>query len=183
MNWIAKEDTIIFAPEFNSELDISLVSNYAKLIFSNYEFDDNELNDELFKLITKNYDYDYDCYYNDKYFSGTCIENKTIHRYEYSKFNKSVNNLPTSLTHLTFGCSFDKEVNVLPESITHLTFGEKFNQEANKLPASLTHLTFGYYFNQEVNVLPKNLTHLTFGYYFNQEVNVLPKKPDTINFE
>ncbi len=36
MNWIASDDTIIFDYKFNNKLDISLISAYTKLIFSNY---------------------------------------------------------------------------------------------------------------------------------------------------
>ena len=34
-DYITKEDTIIFSPEWDSLLDIKLLSNYKKLIFSN----------------------------------------------------------------------------------------------------------------------------------------------------
>ena len=37
----------------------------------------------------------------------------------YSIFNKSVDNLPSSLTHLTFGYRFDQKVDNLPSSLTH----------------------------------------------------------------
>ncbi len=40
MNYIANCDTIIFNPEFNDELDIELISNYTKLIFSDYVLDE-----------------------------------------------------------------------------------------------------------------------------------------------
>ena len=51
-----------------------------------------------------------------------------------SKFNQEVNNLPNSLTHLTFGYNFNQEVNNLPNSLTHLTLGGSFNQKVNNLP-------------------------------------------------
>ena len=47
--------------------------------------------------------------------------------YTHSRFNKPVNNLPSSITHLIFGDN-------LPQFITHLTFGQNFNQEVNNLP-------------------------------------------------
>jgi hypothetical protein len=59
--------------------------------------------------------------------------------------------------------SFNQPVDNLPKTITHLTFGSKFNQLVNNLPKSLKYLTFGYDFNQPVDKLPENLTHLTFG--------------------
>lgn len=51
------------------------------------------------------------------------IFNEDLHKDQYSKFNKSVDSLPSSLTHLTFGYYFDQLVDKLPSSITHLTFG------------------------------------------------------------
>ena len=53
-DYITKEDTIIFSPEWNGPLDIELLSNYKKLIFSNYElnynlFEKYELSDDLFE--------------------------------------------------------------------------------------------------------------------------------------
>ena len=86
---------------------------------------------------------------------------------QYSKFNKEVDSLPNSTTHLIFGRHFNQRADKLPSSSTHLTFGYNFNQEVNNLPLSLTHLTFGYNFNQEVDNLPPKLTHLTFGSNFN----------------
>ena len=138
MNYITNEDTIIFSPEFDDLLDIELISNYKKLIFSNYI-----LNDKLFEA-----------YESNNFNNLKCRD---------SKFNELVNNLPQCLTYLTFGRHFNQRVNKLPQGLTHLTFGVRFNQEVNVLPQNLTHLTFCVRFNQEVNVLPQNLTHLTFG--------------------
>jgi hypothetical protein len=53
------------------------------------------------------------------------IFNQNLVKYEYSKFNKSVDNLPKNITHLTFGSSFNQSVNKLPETLTHLTFGRQ----------------------------------------------------------
>ena len=92
-----------------------------------------------------------------------------------TKFNQPINNLPNSITHLTFSNHFNQLVDNLPNSITHLTFGRHFNQSVDELPNSITHLIFGSAFNQSVDNLPKNLTHLTFGWYFNQSVDKLPK--------
>lgn len=100
-----------------------------------------------------------------------------------SSFNQPVDNLPKGLTHLTFGESFDESVDNLPETLTHLTFGEAFDQFVDNLPKGLTHLTFGVHFNQPVDNLPESLTHLTFGHYFSDEVNNLPKNLTHIVFE
>jgi len=91
-----------------------------------------------------------------------------------SRFNKPVNNLPESLTHLTFGWEFNQPVNNLPKGITHLTFGWIFNQPVDNLPENLTHLTFGCDFDQPLNNLPKNLTHLKFGVSFSNNATNLP---------
>src|SRR3990167_2681233 len=81
--FITKDDTIIFAPEFNKSLDLELINKYKNLIFSNYALDNN-----LF----------------DKYKKNTLL-------YIISLFNQEVNNLPNSLTHLTVGYKFNQEVN------------------------------------------------------------------------
>ena len=157
MNYITKDDTIIFAPHFNSELDINLLSKFNKLIFSDYE-----LNDKLFEV-----------YENNNFENLTCIKNK---------FNQEVNKLPHNIIHLTFGWNFNQEVNNLPQNLTHLTFGNHFNQEVNMLPQNIIYLTFGWYFNQEVNMLPQNITHLTFSFWFNQEVKNLPQNITHLTF-
>jgi hypothetical protein len=120
-----------------------------------------------------------------------------------SYFNQPVNNLPETLTHLTFGrqtpvrlahpkimnihnclrChNFNQSVDNLPNSLTHLTFGNSFNQPVDNLPETLTHLTFGYNFNQSVDNLPNSLTHLTFGARFNQQVDNLPNTLTHLTF-
>ena len=94
-------------------------------------------------------------------------------------FNKSIDNLPNSITDLTFGWRFNKPVDNLPNSLTHLEFeiNSEFNQPVDHLPESLTHLKFGLKFNQPVDNLPNTLIHLEFRIYseFNQPVNNLPQ--------
>ena len=159
LNYITNEDTIIFSPYYNKPIDINLLSQYNKIIFSNYE-----LNEKLFEK--------YDGCYLD-------------YRYIESNFNQKLE-LPENLTHLTFGLNFNQKVEFpknlinltwicnkkveLPKNLTHLTFCNYFNQEV-ELPENLTHLTFSDNFNQKVE-LPENLSHLTFGYYFNQKVDL-----------
>ena len=41
MDCITYEDTIIFSPDFNKELESELLSNYKKIIFSNYKLCNN----------------------------------------------------------------------------------------------------------------------------------------------
>jgi hypothetical protein len=123
------------------------------------------------------------------------IFEQDYNKYEYSKFNKSINNLPNSITHLTLGFEFNQPVGHqgcedinchrnLANSITHLTFGTKFNQPVNNLPNSITHLTFAEnsLFNQPVNNLPNSITHLTFGNKFNQPVDHLPNSITHLTF-
>ncbi len=93
MNWIANTDTIIFDYEFNTKLNIELISGYSKLIFSNYE-----LNEQLFE------------HYLNNNFNNL--------KYIGSKFNQDVSNLPQSITHLTFGYDFNQDVSKLPQSLT-----------------------------------------------------------------
>jgi hypothetical protein len=101
---------------------------------------------------------------------------------EDSKFNKSLDFLPNSVTHLTLGAEFNQSVDLLPNSITHLIFKRKFNQLVDCLPNSLKHLSLGNYFNQLVDCLPNSLTHLTLGAKFNQSVDNLPKNLTHLNF-
>ena len=157
MEYIIKEDTIIFSNKYNNALDIYLISKYKKLIFSDYE-----LNDNLFER-----------YEDSKLKDLSSLK---------SKFNQSVSNLPLNLTHLTFGVNFNQDVSNLPPNLTHLTFGDCFNKEVNNLPINLTHLIFGYYFNQVVNNLPLNLSHLTFGCDFNQDISNLPPNINYLTF-
>ena len=157
MEYITKNDTIIFAPQFNKKLDNNLICIYKKIIFSNYK-----LNEDLF-----------DVYLNDNFYDLKHIK---------SQFNQIVNELPNSITHLTFGHKFNQVVNNLPNSLTHLTFGIYFNQVVDNLPNSLTHLSFGPCFNQKVDNLPNSLTHLTFGELFDQKIYNLPNSLTHLNF-
>ena len=157
--YITKGDTIIFAPKYKGDIniDIDMISNYSKLIFSDYN-----LNETLF-----------DSYKNiDSYFFS----------HTNSLFNNEINNLPSNLTHLVFGYSFDKEVNNLPSNLTHLVFGYSFNQKVDNLPSNLTHLVFGYSFNKEVYNLPNSIEELRFGIEFNQKLDNLPSSIHKINF-
>jgi len=152
MDYITKEDTIIFSPKFNKIIDKKLLANYKKVIFSDFE-----LTDDLF-----------DNYKNDNLFDNYENDNYKYSEYIGSEFNREID-LPQNLTHLTFGNDFNQKVD-LPHNLTHLTFGNNFNQKVN-LETNLTHLTFGLYFNQKVD-LPPNLTHLIFGNWFNQKVDL-----------
>ena len=71
-------DTIIFYPEFNHELDVKLLSNYKKIIFSDHAFNENYYKDIYNNSIKK--------YKNNNKYSN--FNNR------YSKFNHHVNQIP-----------------------------------------------------------------------------------------
>ena len=101
----------------------------------------NELfNLTILKILSNSYTIKFGNYKNGKYID--------------SKFNKPVDNLPNSITNLTFGNSFDKPVDNLPNSIQNLTFCSSFNQQVDNLPNSTISLTFGGNFNQQIMNLP-----------------------------
>lgn len=150
MEYIAKDDTIIFGPEFNKSLDYDLISRYKKIIFSNYI-----LNDTLFKKSKYN-----------KNQKRIFIRN---HKYISNEFNQPVNNFHS--TNCSINITTDRICTCVSNSITHIIFGSKFNQEVDELPENLTNLIFGYNFDKKVNNLPKKLTHLIFDFYFNQKVD------------
>jgi len=92
-------------------------------------------------------------------------------------FNKCIADLPTKITHLTFGHRFNQSITErilgfagsiyiksIPNSVTHLTFGDDFNKPTfGGIPNSTTHLKFGKNFNQFLctnKEMP--LTHLTY---------------------
>jgi hypothetical protein len=92
-------------------------------------------------------------------------------------FNENVNNLPSTLTHITFNDEFDKSVDNLPH-LLYLKFGDQFNKSVDDLPSSLKYLIFGKDFNQLVDCLPNNLVCLEFyskyNASFSQVINILP---------
>ena len=84
MYWIY-EDAIIFYQEFNNKLDVKLLCNYKKIIFSNYKFNVLE-----YKSYIENYKKNYLSYWEPN-----------LNRYIKNYFNRQVNCLPLSITHLT----------------------------------------------------------------------------------
>jgi hypothetical protein len=77
-----------------------------------------------------------------------------------NKFNKQVDKLPPTLTHLTTGESFNQPVDKLPPTLTHFTIKDRFNQAIDKLPPTLTHPQLEKVStNQSVNFHPHSLTH------------------------
>lgn len=98
-----------------------------------------------------------------------------------SKFSKSVDLLPTTLTHIKFGYSFDNPVDNLPYNLEWLEFGHSFNQQVNMLPHTITYLVFGDLFNQQVDDLPNLIEYISFGKNFNKSLNCLPDSIVFIN--
>ncbi len=99
--------------------------------------------------------------------NGKCVK---------STFNKPIDNLPSSLTNLTFGFSFNKPVNNLPNSIQNLIFGEKFNLSVDLLPNSIINLTFGTYFNQFITKIPFELKTIKISKKMNNNFKILLSK-------
>jgi len=101
---------------------------------------------------------------------------------KYSKFNKNVDHLPNTITHIKFGKYFNNNVDNLPDSIisklpksaTHLVFGRLFDKNIDNLPTSLINLTLGHYFDKNIDNLPNSIMYLTLGYNFNQIINKFP---------
>jgi FNIP Repeat len=98
----------------------------------------------------------------------------TIFHLIWQKCIKSINKLPSTLTHLKVDYAFNQPVDKLPPTLTYFTTREKFNQSVDLLSNKVTHFTTRYEFNQPVNNLPPTLTHLILGSDFNQLVNNFP---------
>src|ERR1700722_15408620 len=110
-------------------------NNYCKSIIYNNKYEYNEIIDKI----------------NEGYiFKKIC----------YITYDK---NIPSSVTHLTFGEEFNQNIKeCIPSSVTYLKFGSNFNQDIkNCIPSSVTHLTFGEEFNQNIkDYIPSSVTHL-----------------------
>lgn len=102
-------------------------------------------------------------------------------KYSNSIFNKSVDLLPISITHIKFGYSFNQRVDNLPFNLKWLEFGYSFNQRVDLLPNTITYLVFGHSFNQNVYDLPTSLEYISFGNKFNHSIDSLPNTIYYIN--
>lgn len=98
-----------------------------------------------------------------------------------SKFNKSVDILPSDITHIKFGYAFNQRVENLLFRLEWLEFGYCFNQRVDMLPNTITYLVFGYSFNQPVFDLPNSLDYVSFGKKFNYPIDSLPNDIKYIN--
>jgi len=95
-------------------------------------------------------------------------------RLYFGFFNKSVDNLPNSITHIEFGGYFNQPVNNLPNSVVNIWLGWSFNHPLDNLPESLTDLKITGQFDHPIDNLPPNLKYLQVGFYFNQPIYNLP---------
>jgi len=90
---------------------------------------------------------------------------------------KSIQNLPRTITFLSFGDYFDEPVSVanLPPNLTHLMFGQQFSRPVNNLPPKITHLYLDFHFNKPIKNLPPNLKQLIVNSdVFNKKIGELP---------
>lgn len=56
---------------------------------------------------------------------------------EYRKFHHLIDNLPASLTNLTFGKHYNSSIDKLPSNLIYLTFNNNFNNVKEYLPKTL----------------------------------------------
>lgn len=80
------------------------------------------------------------------------------------KFNQIIdaNNLPSSLTHLTFGSRFTQPIKSLPPSLVYLFFSFDYPHTITSFPSSLSQLHFMGLLRLELNqTFPSTLTHLS----------------------
>lgn len=104
------------------------------------------------------------------------LPSKLTHLVLNNTFNYTIDKLPRTVRYLEFGLLFNHSVDNLPHNIRYLEFGFDFNQCVDNLPPNIRYLKFGRSFNQPVFKLPKKLKELSFDYHFNQSVNNLPTK-------
>lgn len=180
-NYKCVNDAILFCHTFNKNIDdnlLSLISNYKKLIFSNYE---------SLKIAIK---------WNNKLHE---IEDQND--YKRAKFNKSIKKLPSTLTYISLGDSFNNLINLLPRQLNYLNTGDNFNKKVDNLcqlkkvrlgnkfdknidylPNSLNALSLGFTFNKKVNNLSTSLKKIKLGFYFDKPLIKLPKKLNKVVF-
>lgn len=75
-----------------------------------------------------------------------------------NKFNKTIDELPSSIRYLELGFEFNQPINNLPENLKILKLSLNFNQPINNLPDTIEELyIISHDFYQEITKLPKNL--------------------------
>jgi len=204
MNFFSKmKNTVIFAPDFNEDLD-------------GFDFDDNvshitfgtKFNKSLDNVLFPPYIYQLELgqAFNQSIdnIKFTNIENIII----FGAFNTSISKFPESLLSIYIGGRFNKtlehttfppnlesfELNtvycyklpVFPDTLTSLSITGIFNSPLNyyKFPTSRTFLDFGNFFNQSLDdcIFSNKLEILNFGDRFNQEFNSYIPSLKTLRF-
>lgn len=75
---------------------------------------------------------------------NTIIFDEDIPNNKLSLFNKSIDILPNSLTHLTMGSYFNLQIDNLPQKLTYLKLEKSFNKKVDNLPNSIKYLKFDF---------------------------------------
>lgn len=95
-------------------------------------------------------------------------------------FNNKLDDLPSTLKHLTFRCSdYKHSLNNLPDGLVHLVLYD-YKNSIDNLPKSLTHLELLYKFNQSIDQLP-NIKNLKINELFNKPIKYLPNSLRKLN--
>ncbi len=109
-----------------------------KTIYFTHQYNKKISNDIL--LILKECDticFDNNDYYNICYKTNNLYDVTDINYYKRSIFNKPINNLPNSITHLILGWNFNQPINNLPITITHLILSLNYNNKIDYFSNSL----------------------------------------------
>jgi len=114
-----------------------------------------------------------------KYSNLIFIDSESYHtpkkyREDYSYFNQSINNLPQSITFISFGSFFNKPINNLPQNIEKIFFERSFQyvNPVNNLPQNLKE--FRLYYCNKIDNLPNNIIKFIFD-DCKRNINNLPK--------
>ena len=139
---------------------LEIISNYDKLIFSDYNVGIHNKN-KFLKIWKKYYDDDDGNYIRS---SGQIKKNDSI-------FNQKINNLP-NIYYLKMGENFNQKINNLPQlNILHLQ--HYFNQFIDYFPSSLKILDLSACsFNKKGNNIPNSMINIKLSMY--GEINKYP---------
>jgi hypothetical protein len=152
---------IIIKPEYVDISNIDYKSDdFTRVMFSDYE--------GIVANIEKyNIKIDYNSY-------ASVYDYNREQRYIGSRFNNSLDILPSYLTHILLNNKFNQQVDNLPKTLIFITFGNYFNQIVDNLPCGLECIIFGREFNQIIDKLPNSLIYIYFSVDFNQPLDNLP---------
>ena len=170
MDYITKDDSIIFSHLFNKELDSELLKNYKKIIFSDYE-----LNETLFdRYENKNLNY-IGSHFNQPLSNSldnlTNLQQLTL---GYN-FNQRLD-IPFNIRILTLDCNNQYMIDYLPNSIEELNLGLNFNLKLNDLPSSIKKISFDVnsQYNLDLNCLPYFTEIIKLNEYYNKPIKNIP---------